>query len=324
MFGFNNNNNPPPSSPPDPSILRLRPEECQTMALTKTRTLGFATYGSTNPSDPVIFMFHGLPGCRLVGRGWDRLCQKIGARLITIDRPGCGLSTLTDRRLTEWPADVVSLADHLGVRQFSVLGASGGGPFALACARFIPKERLRGTTVVCPIGPLDALIDTHLGSWHLMGTTAWVLRLALRYFMLPSIVRPYRTKDPARLKRVLEDQCTTPEEKAFADSKSESGVYASLDDSVAMLLQAFTQGPGGCTLDGTVLFSDWGFDLKDVERDAKVWMVHGDQDAVAPVKVAEWMDKQLGGGRLRVLQGKTHSTIWKDHSEEIFWQSAEA
>ncbi|KAF1846397.1 alpha/beta-hydrolase [Cucurbitaria berberidis CBS 394.84] len=320
MFGLYENYDP--SSPPDPAKLILRPEECQTLTLPDKRNLGFAAYGSTTLSDPVIFLFHGLPGCRLVGRGWNKLCKTIGARLITIDRPGCGLSTLAERGLTEWPEDVVSLADHLGIRRFSVVGASGGGPFALACARFIPKERLRGTTVVCGIGSMESLPDTvpYL-SWQLMGITPWALKLVARYVILPSLVRPYLTRDPSRLKRVLEDQCTTPEEKAqiMEDDDSETN----LDDAVAGLLEAFKQGTGGCMLDGTVLASNWGFDLGDVDSD-KVWLVHGDQDIQAPLKMMQWIHERLGGGRLRVLEGKTHFTIWKDHSEEIFRQSAEA
>ncbi|KAF2489076.1 alpha/beta-hydrolase [Lophium mytilinum] len=319
MFGFFES--PAPSSPPDPSKLTLQPNENQTLTLPDKRNLGFATYGSTNPSDPVVFVFHGMPGCRLVGRSWDKLCQRIGARLIAIDRPGCGLSTLANRGLIDWPEDVMSLADHLEIERFSVLGASGGGPFALACARFIPKERLRGTTVVCGIGPIDALLDTvpYL-SWRLMGITPWLLRLGARYLFLPYLVHPYLTRDPSRLKRVLEDQAKTPEEKAqFNDTSSDT----TLDDAVAGLLEAFKQGTGGCYQDGAVLCRDWGFDLRNVDSE-KVWLVHGDQDAQAPVKSAQWIDERLGGRTLRVLEGKTHFTIWKDHSEELFRQSAKA
>ncbi|KAF1829363.1 alpha/beta-hydrolase [Decorospora gaudefroyi] len=318
MFGFFEN--PAPSSPPDPDKLKLKPNECQTLTLPDKRILGFATYGSINPDDSVIFLFHGLPGCRLVGRSWDKLCKEIDTRLITIDRPGCGDSTLADRGLIDWPNDVLSLANHLGIERFSVLGASGGGPFALACARFIPKERLRATTVVCGIGPIEALLDTvpYL-SWRLMGITPWLLTQGARRVFLPYVlIRPYLTRDPSRLKRVLEDQCSTPEERAqIRDMSGDTNV----DDVVASLLEAFKQGPGGCMQDGTVLTRDWGFDLKDIDSE-KVWIVHGDQDAQAPLKVAMWIDERLGGRRLRVLKGKTHFTIWKDHSKEIFSQCA--
>jgi pimeloyl-ACP methyl ester carboxylesterase len=303
MFGFGDS--PAPSSPPD------------------GRSVGFATYGSTTPSDPVIFLFHGLPGCRITGRSFSKVCKEVGARLITIDRPGYGLSTLADRALVDWPDDVVSLADHLGIERFSVLGASGGGPYALACARFIPSKRLRSTTVVCGIGPMEALLDTtpYL-SWRLMGVTPWLLKLGTRYLFLPFLVHPYRTQDPSHLKRVLEDQCKTPEEKALISN--DSGSDTNLDDVVAGLLEAFRQGTGGVMQDGEVLIRDWGFDLKDVGREKNVWMVHGDQDAQAPLAMAQWIEKQLGGGRLQTLKGKTHFTIWKDHSNEIFRRSVQA
>ncbi|OAL45740.1 alpha/beta-hydrolase [Pyrenochaeta sp. DS3sAY3a] len=318
MFGLSQTKLP--SSAPDPAKLKLRPEECQSLTLSDNRKLGFATYGSTALSDPVVFLFHGMPGCRIVGRSWDTMCKEIGARVITIDRPGCGLSTLADRNLIDWPNDVVSVADHLGVQRFSVLGASGGGPYALACARFIPPERLRGTTVVCGIGPIDAYLDTiPFLSWRLFGFTKWIVKFAARYFVLPSLVRPYRIQDPSRLKRVLEDQCVTPEEKE--QIKTNAGKDGDLDDAVAGLLETFRQGDGGVMQDGTVLCRDWGFDLKNIDRE-KVWMVHGDQDAQAPVQVAKWINERLGGARLRVLEGKTHFTIWKDHSREIFEQSA--
>ncbi|CAO2652175.1 Nn.00g004580.m01.CDS01, partial [Neocucurbitaria sp. VM-36] len=313
MFGFSDSC--VPSSPPNPLKLILKPEECQSFTLPDMHILGFATYGSTTPSDPVVFLFHGLPGCRIVGRSWDSLCKKIGARLITIDRPGCGLSTLADRGLTDWPEDVLGLADHLGIACFSILGASGGGPFALACTRFIPQERLRGTAVVCGIGPMEAVLDTmpYL-SWRLMGITPWILQIMARNIFLPSLVHPYCTKDPSRLKRVLEDQHRTSEEKALLSDDNNSDT--NLDDVVAGLLETFSPGTDGCMQDGNVLSGDWGFDLKEVDSD-KVWLVHGDRDTHAPLKMAQWIDDRLGEGRLRVLEGKTHFTIWRDHSEEI-------
>lgn len=87
-----------------------------------------------------------------------------------------------------------------------------------------------------------------------MGITPWSLKLAARYLVLPSLVRPYCTRDPSRLKRVLEDQCKTLEEKALISNDNDSDT--NLDDVVAGLLEALKQGTGGCMQDGTVLASD--------------------------------------------------------------------
>ena len=152
-----------------------------------------------------------------------------------------------------------------------------------------------------------------------MGLTPWLLAQGARHLFLPYfLIRPYLTRDPSRLKRVLEDQCRTDEERAqIRDMTGDTNV----DDVVGSLLETFKQGPGGPMQDGRVLCRIWGFDFKDLDSE-RVCLVHGDQDAQALVKVAQWMDERLGGGRLRVLEGKTHFTIWKEHSEEIFRQSA--
>jgi pimeloyl-ACP methyl ester carboxylesterase len=61
-----------------------------------------------------------------------------GLRLIGIDRPGMGLSQYQPRlRVRDWPRYVAEFADRLGIDSFAVVGFSGGGPFALACAHAI-------------------------------------------------------------------------------------------------------------------------------------------------------------------------------------------
>ena len=47
--------------------------------------------------------------------------------------------------------DVVALANALGLERFAILGGSGGGPYAAACAAKIP-ERLRAAVIVSGVG----------------------------------------------------------------------------------------------------------------------------------------------------------------------------
>ena len=62
--------------------------------------------------------------------------------MIGIDRPGFGMSTyVKSYRIVDWPADVIELANALGLKRFAVAGISSGSPYALACARFIPELR---------------------------------------------------------------------------------------------------------------------------------------------------------------------------------------
>jgi pimeloyl-ACP methyl ester carboxylesterase len=127
----------------------------QTVTLPDGRTLGYATYGPhPSPDIPTIVYCHGFPGSRIEAAFFDS--KQMPLHVISIDRPGMGLSTFqSSRRILDWPADVLALLNHLRIPQFYVLGDSGGSPYALACAKEIPQERLLGISVVSGIYPLS-------------------------------------------------------------------------------------------------------------------------------------------------------------------------
>src|SRR5947207_10398797 len=84
--------------------------------LPEGRVLGWLELG--DPVGMQVFAFHGTPGSRLQLAIDDVPIRTTGLRLICPDRPGYGLSTFQPgRRLVDWPADVVSLADHLGIER---------------------------------------------------------------------------------------------------------------------------------------------------------------------------------------------------------------
>ena len=102
-------------------------------ALADGRKVGFLESGAPDGT-PVLF-FHGFGTTRVICPP-DGPARERGIRLIALDRPGIGLSeSLPGRRLLDWPADVAELADRLELDRFSIIGWSGGGPYALACGR---------------------------------------------------------------------------------------------------------------------------------------------------------------------------------------------
>jgi pimeloyl-ACP methyl ester carboxylesterase len=97
------------------------------------RLLGYAESGA--PAGRAVLYFHGHPGARLEAGFLADPATRANVRLIGVDRPGMGLSTYQPgRRLLDWPADIAALADALAIERFAVVGLSGGGPYALACA----------------------------------------------------------------------------------------------------------------------------------------------------------------------------------------------
>jgi pimeloyl-ACP methyl ester carboxylesterase len=65
---------------------------------------------------------------------WSAAAER-SIRWISYDRPGYLASTSRPGRdVASASADAASVADALGVAEFAVMGHSGGGPHALACA----------------------------------------------------------------------------------------------------------------------------------------------------------------------------------------------
>ncbi len=103
------------------------------------RRLGYVDYG--DPAGRPVLLFPGVPGSRLQGHPDRSIAGALGVRLIGVDRPGYGLSDdKRGRTLLDWPDDVVTLADHLGLERFALLSISGGGAYAAACAWKIPER----------------------------------------------------------------------------------------------------------------------------------------------------------------------------------------
>jgi pimeloyl-ACP methyl ester carboxylesterase len=123
-----------------------------TMTLPDGRVLGFSDLGAS--SGPLVFYFHGAPSSWLDLAVYDEALASLDVRVACPDRPGYGTSSpQPGRELTDWPADVAALADHLSRERFAVTGISSGGPYVVVCAALLP-ERVVAACVVAGVTDL--------------------------------------------------------------------------------------------------------------------------------------------------------------------------
>ena len=86
-----------------------------------------------------------------------------GLRHVSYGRPSYGGSSPQPGRDVAGAArDVEQLADALGFERFATLGASGGGPHALACAALLPG-RVTGVVCLATIAPYTEAFDWFAG-----------------------------------------------------------------------------------------------------------------------------------------------------------------
>jgi pimeloyl-ACP methyl ester carboxylesterase len=265
-----------------------------TIQLAEGRQLGYLGYG--NPGGGVLFYFHGHPGCRLEAGFLAAAADRAGVRLIGVDRPGMGLSSYQPwRQLLDWPDDLVELADHLRIDKFSVVGFSGGAPYAAACAYRIPN-RLNACGLVSGAGQVSVFV-AFLARW-----LPWLLTYTFRRYFADE---RHAQKSLARFAR----RWVQPDRNAL----HQPGIS---DLMAASLAGAFRQGARGAAYEGTLLGRQWGFDTADITLlTVHIW--HGELDKQIPVSTARAVAATLTNCQATFYPDEGHISTIVNHAEEI-------
>jgi pimeloyl-ACP methyl ester carboxylesterase len=268
------------------------------LRLANGRDLAFREYG--DPGGLPVFAFHGTPGSRLQLAPLSSSPWPPGYRLIAPDRPGYGHSTFdANRRLTDWPGDVAALAEHLGLDGFGVLGISGGGPHALACAHAL-GSRLLGVACISGVGPLSRADAME----NMSPANRWLTRLAKHGgFLLRLIMRwqfASAQRNPDRMFEVMARQLPPVDQRIIAEPEFQAMM---IDD---LLSNSTTMGSAAAQ-DFVLFLSDWGFALEDIR--VPVHFFQGSEDRQVPAQHAEWMADRVPDAVLHRYPGEGHFLV---------------
>ncbi|KAK5731911.1 hypothetical protein LTR17_010986 [Elasticomyces elasticus] len=295
------------------------------------RSLAYSTYGS--PTGHPIFELHGFPGSRLEAAIYHEPALELGAQVIGVDRPGIGYSTPhLGRTVLDHAEDLRFLAKALGHSSYSIIGVSGGGPYALACAYLHSPEvlkkvsKLMGVTLgglpsrdrrtpvvlVAGMGPHDVSVKgMRIGNRFIF----W----CFQYF--PWLARLTARLSATQYKRLIampDDQLSAYIAKTLKSplrfrSVQEKDAEAISDiTSLRMMLESgsehFRQGTDAWLEEGRLITSPIGFDLSDVKVPVLLWC--GKQDLNVPLSIGEEIAKGLpeNSAKLRI-EDETHISL---------------
>jgi pimeloyl-ACP methyl ester carboxylesterase len=198
-----------------------------------------------------------------------------GIRLVSYARPSYGGSTPAPGRDVAAAADdVARVADALGIERFATMGASGGGPHALACGALL-GDRVTAVACLAGIAPYTGDAD-----WFAGMAAPGGLRAALA----------------GREERARFAETDEFDETSFtaADWAALAGPWASLGTDA---MRADAAGPDGLVDDDVAFVHAWGFDLAEVA--VPVLFVQGGEDRVVPPAHAD-----------RLVRGCPRSELW--------------
>lgn len=265
----------------------------KTIELRDGRILGYGEFGE--PEGIPLFFFHGFPGSRL---DWNLVFDgqslpEIGTRVIAPDRPGFGLSShKKNRTMSDWPNDVIELADSLDLERFAVLGISGGGPYAAACA----------AGIVCGVGPKDAPGARSGSSWTIPG-----LPKIIRRFILTLMKKGLYGDGQKFLQRTLDTFSEI--DRTLLDNSDISDAF------LKSLKEALRSGAVGTLKEAELLSADWDFSLADIKMPLHLW--HGGRDRNVPITVGRAVAASIPECHSHFLEDEGHLTLPRNYLESI-------
>ncbi len=245
-----------------------------------------------------VLVCHGLADSRLAAQWFGQSAKQLGLCLIAPDRPGTGG---TDRRwlnqVADWSQDATLILDELRIESAAVLGISGGGPFAAACAAQIPG-RVRSLMLVGALGLPDwptrgmapgeqlslslARRAPEFGGWSLDRLAALARRWPQAFLRLAATAQP------------------DADIRALRDPGMRESFLTSY-------IEAFRRGSFGVAQDLRVLTRPWGFDLRSIKT--PTWVRHGDADTTVPVEHARRYADAIPAAQLEIYPGHGHFSI---------------
>lgn len=237
------------------------------------------------PTGPALLWHHGSPQTGALLEPVLAAARERGVRLVSYGRPGYGGSSpSTGRDVASAAIDVREALTALGIADVVTMGASGGGPHALACAALLP-DRVRAVATLAGIAPMT-------------DDMSWFDGMAA-----PGALQAAREGRAARA-LFAETDDFDPTSFVAADYAALEGEWAVLGQDVGLSAQ---WGDDGLVDDDMAFARPWGFDLEAITVPTLV--VQGALDRVVPVSHGEQLHRGIRGSELWRREGDGHISV---------------
>ncbi len=263
------------------------------------RTLHAYEAGAMDRTDALTVLWHhGTPNIGLPPEPLFPAAERLGIRWVSYDRPGYGGSDpLPGRDIASAAADAEAVVDALGIERFAVMGHSGGGPHALACAALLPS-RVVGVISGAGLAPFDAQgLDWYDG-------------------MAPSGEASLRAAATGREAKERHEASAEESEPGFiaADYAALEGAWSWFGKVVGPALRA---GPAALIDDDLAYVAPWGFEPADIR--SPVLVLHGALDRMVPAAHGEWLARRIPSAELWLMPHDGHISVLEHGGDALAW-----
>jgi pimeloyl-ACP methyl ester carboxylesterase len=276
----------------------------QTAMTEDGRTLAFDMAGA--PEGPAVFLQQGTPCSRLIYGPHAEVAERLGLRLVSHDRPGCGASSpQRGRSVADCAADVKAIARHLGISRCGVWGFSGGGPHALSCAA-LAGDLVVAAVVLASTSPVESGLDADNPRMRAVLEDPEASRSQFeseREMMLRA--------EPGDLEGWLSGALP-------AELHSEMGTFAAYR--IETLRSGMEMSAEGPFEDQWAFAHSWGFDLETIS--IPVRYRHGTMDADVRPEHGDWITSRLATAEVHRPEDTHISLLLRSAQEDFPWLAA--
>ncbi|MFF5263093.1 alpha/beta fold hydrolase [Actinomadura viridis] len=260
------------------------------------RLLGWAEWG---PPDGVpVLLCPGAATSRWLGFGAG-VVDALGVRLVSVDRPGLGVSTpAPGRTFSDFAADIRRLCALRGLGRPAVVGNSQGAPFAIACA----EDGVVSALAV--VSGADEVAAPEFASALPADLRGLIERTA---------------SDPAGAEEFFAGFTPDAMWNMVMAGSPECDLAVYQDPGFAALYrrsldEGFAQGAAGYARDTVLAMGRWPFALADIAVPVDIW--YGEQDTGHSPDNGALLATRIPGARRRVVPGIGGALLWT-HAEPI-------
>ena len=242
-----------------------------------------------------VIWHHGSPHTGVLYEPLLSMAAERRIRLVTYARPSYGGSSPNESRtVASAAADVAAVADALDIERFAGMGASGGGPHALACASLL-SDRVTATVTFASPAPYSDAFD-------------WFDGMAA-----PQALQAARV-DRATRARYAETEAF--DETVFTDAD-----WAALNNRWGALGQdagrASSAGANGLIDDDVAFAKAWEVDLGAIA--SPVLLVQGGADRMIPASHAQSLLGQIPTAELWLRPRDGHVSVLDASAVAFDW-----
>jgi pimeloyl-ACP methyl ester carboxylesterase len=225
-----------------------------------------------------------------------------GLRVVGWSRPGYAGSTRREgRTVADAAEDAATILDALGHDRFVVLGWSGGGPHAVACAALLP-DRCGAAASLAGVAPYDLMGEDWFRDMGKENVDEF--RVAI--------------ERPQDLWALLEPQApeiaaiTGPQVVALLEGLVDDVDRAALTGEFAEVMaedfrRGVSTGVAGWHDDDLAFARPWGFDLADITVPVSVWQ--GEHDLMVPFPHGQFLAAHIPTADAHLYPDEGHLSL---------------